>query len=985
MHSDDNGPPSIHIRGYEIEALLGEGGFGEVYQCCEESGLKRTVAVKVIRLGMGTREILARFDAEMNALAKMNHPSICRVIDSGITAESQPYFAMEFIEGQTLESWLKNEQPDFESRLDIFGQLCLGISHAHERGVIHRDLKPGNVMITNSGDGPAVKVIDFGLAKALHDPLTDRTLVTGKRFTLGTWNYMSPEQAKSRGSEVDIRSDIYSMGVMLYQMVCGRLPHEEFGEMSETEIIRILEEQLPKRPSQIKVLTDQKIPGIPVKKLRTELDWIILKALASEPKRRYGTVRELQNDLQRYRKGDEAVLACPPGNLYVASKFLRRNRTLVSILVLVFFSLSIGITWALEERSRAQAQKEKAELAREEADKKSAQLQQVVNFQEEQLASIDAAAMGWGIRSLLLEKSLETPQIRSLSEDEKAAFQQTLESGLAGIDFTGLALKTLEKDFFERALQAIENFENQPLVQAQLLQTIATTLSRVGLIDLATPPQERALEIRQENLGSDHFDTYFSAGMKGRLLQSQGHFDNAIQLLGLAHQAQAKMLGEEHPVSLKTLDSLGHAHHQSGNLEMAEEIYRKVLRIQESVQGPNHPETLSTLDKLASLLVENGDYEQPEEMYLKVLSGRKEHLGPLHPDTMSSLNNLGFLAYRRGNYSEAASWFEKSHEGKRSALGAEHPTTLTTLRNLSITQRKVGQLDLAEDNLRETLEVSGKVLGSEHPSTLSTMNTLAGLLRQRGNYSEAEPLYQDSLQGRRRVLGDDHADTLTSLSNMGLFLKSQGKFAEAFDYYSEALEGRRRILGDDHRATLTTLNNLAFLLKGQGNRSESLPLFQEVLEKRTQTLGTDHPTTLISIYNLGGIFLDMENWIAAEQSLRRALEGQTQRLGVDHLDTLTTMNDLGSALRNLGQLEDSQTLCFQAYEGLKTLNGDQHPVTLAMLSNLIKTLVLQEKWEIALPLAENLVNETGREDQFFHERNTLKLRIESEAAKNSEN
>ena len=401
--------------------------------------------MKVIRLGMGTREILARFDAEMNALAKMNHPSICRVIDSGITAESQPYFAMEFIEGQTLDSWLKNKQPDFESRLNIFEQLCLGISHAHERGVIHRDLKPGNVMITDSDDGPAVKVIDFGLAKALHDPLTDRTLVTGKRYTLGTWNYMSPEQAKTQGAEVDIRSDIYSMGVMLYQMVCGRLPHEELGEYSETEIVRILDEQMPKRPSQIEILTDQTIPGRPVKKSRKELDWIILKALAAEPQRRYGTVREFQNDLQRYRKGDEAVLACPPGNLYLASKFLRRNRTLVSILVLVFFSLSIGITWALEERSRAQAQKEKAELARDEADEKSLQLQQVVNFQEEQLASIDAAAMGWGIRNLLLEKSLETPQIRSLSEAEKATFKQNLESGLAGIDFTGLALKTIEK------------------------------------------------------------------------------------------------------------------------------------------------------------------------------------------------------------------------------------------------------------------------------------------------------------------------------------------------------------------------------------------------------------------------------------------------------------------------------------------------------------------------------------------------------------
>ena len=359
-------PGTIIAGRYKLLEEIGQGGMGTVWAAEQTTPVRRKVALKLIKAGMDSRSVLARFEAERQALALMDHPNIAKVLDGGLTDSGRPYFVMEYVKGVPITEYCDATRLSVEERLNLFIQVCSALQHAHQKGIIHRDLKPSNILVAPYDDKPVPKVIDFGLAKAMHQSLTEKTLYTAHETVLGTPLYMSPEQAQLNNLDVDTRADIYSLGVLLYELLTGTTPLERkrFKEAAWDEIRRMIREEEPPRPSMRLSSTDT-LPSLAtfrhtepakLKKLvRGELDWIVMKALEKDRTRRYETASGLARDIQRYLD-DEVVEARPPSTGYRIGKFVRRHKGQVIAAGLVLLALLAGIagtTWGLIREARA--------------------------------------------------------------------------------------------------------------------------------------------------------------------------------------------------------------------------------------------------------------------------------------------------------------------------------------------------------------------------------------------------------------------------------------------------------------------------------------------------------------------------------------------------------------------------------------------------------------------------------------------------------
>ncbi|MCA9281198.1 MAG: serine/threonine protein kinase [Phycisphaeraceae bacterium] len=813
--------PSERVGGrigpYKLLQLIGEGGFGVVYMAEQETPVRRKVALKIIKLGMDTKQVIARFEAERQALAMMDHPNIAKVFDAGATETGRPYFVMELVKGEPITEYCDRHNLSVEDRLDLFQQTCNAVQHAHQKGIIHRDIKPSNVMITLLDSGPVPKVIDFGIAKATNQRLTEKTVFTEYRQFIGTPEYMSPEQAEMSGIDIDTRSDVYSLGVLLYELLTGTTPFDSQSLRSAGygEIQRIIREETPHKPS-TRVSTLDTLPSIAAHRLtepkklgliiRGDLDWIVMKALEKDRTRRYETANGFAADIQRYLDS-KPVDAGPPSAAYRMRKFIRRNRASVAaaslmacVLILGVVGTTWGMLWALDERDRAdmeatnaslaaeaertarleaQRASEEARVAEAAAIARAEELESVAAFQSSQLGGIDVELMGARLRDAILAA---TP------EESHAALLE----GLSPVNFTSLALRMLQDNIFERTIDAIDaQFEEQPLVRARLLQTVADTVRELGLLDLANDPQTRALAIRRDALGDDHPDTLTSISNMGFLLRLQGR------------------------------------------LEEAEPYYLEALEGSRRVLGDDHFDTLISFNNMGGLLQSQGRFEEAEPYYRRALEGRRRLLGDDHPSTLTSLNNVGGLLRKRERYDEAEPYYHEAMERRRRVLGPDHPSTLNSIGNMGLLLWQQGRLDEAEPYLREALEGRRRVLGDDHPYTLTSVNNMASLLRSRGRYDEAAAHCREAMSGFRRVLGDDHPSTLESISNMGALFEAQGRYIEAEPYYREALEVRRRVLGDDHPSMIDSIDRMSRVLMAQGRLTEAEPLWRELIERRT--------------------------------------------------------------------------------------------------------------------------------------------------------
>jgi serine/threonine protein kinase len=907
--------PGTTIGPYKLMEQIGEGGMGVVYVAEQHQPVRRKVALKIIKPGMDTKQVIARFEAERQALAMMDHPSIARVLDGGATASGRPFFVMELVRGIPITDYCDREQLSIPERLDLFVLVCRAVQHAHQKGVIHRDLKPSNILVTVI-DAAVPKVIDFGVAKATGASLTERTLYTALHQFVGTPLYMSPEQADLSGMDVDTRSDIYSLGVLLYELLTGTTPFDQatFRQAAFDELRRLIREQEPPKPStrlsslgatRATVSANRKADARhPDRAVRGELDWIVMKALEKDWRRRYETATDFAADIMRYLT-DQPVEACPPSAWYRLRKFVQRNKgpvaaglALAALLVLGTVGTSVGLVWAMRAEAKA---KEEAAIAKA-----------VNDFLREDLLA-QASPEKHPNRDLKLRTVLDLAAGRiagRLAQQPlvEAAIRQTI-----GDTYRALGLPREARSHLERArdLRLRVLGEEQPET-LEATTSLAATLSSDAQSDKAEPLLVRVIEVGQRDLGKEHLQVLRATNELGGLYQGRGQLVKAEPLLVKSLEGCRRVLGEGHPQTLSAMHNLAALYRSQGKLPEARSLVVRMLELNRRDHGEEYPDTLEAMHDLALLYKREKKLEEAESLLVKVVEIRRRVQGEAHPDTLGAIRTLATLYQDQGKFAQAEQLWLKALEISRRDLGEDHLETLGAMDFLAVMYRAQGKPSEAEALFIKALEGYRRVQGEEHSDTLNTMNCLACLYHDQGKLSQAEPLFVKAMETSRRVRGEEHPGTLRFMINLARLYQDQGKFAQAESLWVKVLEIRRRVLGEEHPDTLLIMHALAGLYWDMGKLTKAEPLYVKNVEIGRRVLGESHPDMLIAARNLAYFYSANMKFERSIPLFEDVLKWTRDKLGPDHPDTLNTMDKLGESYRYAGRLPEATELLEQA-------------------------------------------------------------------------
>ena len=680
---------------YRIVDKLGEGGFGVVFEAEQLHPVRRKVALKVVKLGMDTREVIARFEAERQTLALMDHPHIASVLDAGATASGRPYFVMELVAGEPLTTFCDRQGLSISQRLRVFEQVCQAVQHAHTKGIIHRDLKPSNVLASMFEGLPFVKVIDFGIAKATSSDLVGSAKYTAQHAMIGTPEYMSPEQAEGRG-DIDTRTDVYALGVLLYELLTGATPfaNDTLDSASVSEMQRIIRTIDPVRPSlrlqQSQETLREAAAGAgtePVRLkrlLRGELDWIVMRALEKDRDRRYQTASAIAEDVERFLSG-LPVLAAPPSVSYRARTFVRRNKVVVLAASLVALSLLggiVGFGW------QARIAQQQARLA----EQRTAELAQVAKFQAEMLSQVSPLQAGKLLSVDVQARHRDALADLGLDDSVRLRRAADFEREWRQVNATDTARQLIVATVLKPAVRAIDReFQNQPTVAASLREVVAERYRGMELFDESLALHRQALQVRSDRLGADDPVSLRSASAVGLVLRDLGRLEEAEPYYHLALEGFARQLGENHSDTLLAMRNMGALLRSQGRLAEAERYYRQALLGFRQVLGNDDPVTLTAVNNLGLLLKNQGQLEEARYYYEEALAKNREILGPEHIDTLVSIHNMGRLLQAQGDDAGARSLYVEGLDLARHARGTESLQTLIFSASLGSLLVKIGE------------------------------------------------------------------------------------------------------------------------------------------------------------------------------------------------------------------------------------------------------------------------------------------------------
>jgi len=728
------------IGDYRILGVIGEGGMGVVYEA-EQLNPRRAVALKVIRGGSFVTETQVRmFEREAQTLARLRHPNIAAIYESG-AADGQHFFSMELVRGEPLDGFLKGRSGDgrmtpaeLRFRLWVFRRICDAVNYAHQRGVIHRDLKPSNIMVipasasggSSESINQEVKILDFGLARITDADAAVPTLITLHGGIIGTLRYMSPEQVRGNSDEIDTRTDVYSLGVILYEMLTGVRPYDLSGADLPQAAFIISEEP----PSPL----SRRWRG--TRRLDPDLETIVMKALEKEPNRRYQSASAFSEDLERYL-GGQAILAHPPSAVYQIRKLVARHRlgfvfSLALVVLLVGFAVVMSVQAGRIARERDRANQE-AETAN-----------RVSSFLVSMFAVPDPAR----------------------SKGETVTARELLDRGAESIDY--------------------ELFD-EPEVRSRLMDVMARSYSNLGFVDRGLELAEESRLIRLDYGGENSpelVDSVLLLSMiehfGGDYEASERHAREALDRLRSGDQdrpEQESIALQQLAIALKT----------RGELDEVEKLYREALAIRRAVSGEHHHETVSTMTSLAELLRVQGRLDEAEVLHREALTLARQIHGEIHPEISACLNNLGLVLQDKEMFEAAEQMLREALELDRRLYHGDNQEIAGRLNNLAATLKTMERYEEAESMHREALMMRRRLFGENHPEVAGSLNNLSVLLMARGEYDEAEQLQREALAIVRNLLGDNHPNVGISYYNLGKLLQKKQDWPAAEIAYLEAL------------------------------------------------------------------------------------------------------------------------------------------------------------------------------------------------------